>query len=280
MREVAYEEIVETVARLCIEANRELPWEMRLALKEALEKEESPLGKEVLSQILENADVALQEGLPLCQDTGVATVFVEMGQEVRITGGYIIDAINEGVRKGYVEGYLRKSVVDHPFRRKNTGDNTPAVVHIEIVKGDRLRIMVAPKGAGSENMGRAAVLAPAAGKEGVKKFVLETVEQAGPNPCPPIIVGVGIGGTLEKATYLAKKAIFRPHGQPNPDPEIAEFERELLEEINALGIGPAGYGGRVTALAVKVETYPCHIASLPVAVAIQCHAHRFREAVL
>ena len=281
MRDVRYEDIVETVRRLCIEANCELPWEVQLALRRALDVEESPEGKEVLRQILENAEIAMRERLPICQDTGIVEVFVEIGQDVRVVGGHLIEAINEGVRRGYEEGLLRKSVVEHPLRRRNTGDNTPAVVNVEIVKGERLRLIVAPKGAGSENMSRAAVLPPAAGREGVVRFVLETVERAGPNACPPLIVGVGLGGTLEKAAYLAKCALFkRAMGEPARDPEMAAFERELLEEVNKLGIGPGGLGGRVTALEVRVEWFPCHIASLPVAVALQCHAHRFREAVL
>lgn len=281
MREVHCEEIAETVRRLCIEANYDLPWEVQLALRGALEREESPEGREVLRQILENAEVAMRERVPICQDTGMVEVFVEVGEDLRIVGGSLVEAINEGVRRGYEEGLLRKSVVGHPLRRENTGDNTPAVVNVEVVKGERLRLIVAPKGAGSENMSEARVLSPAEGREGVKRLVLEVVERAGPAACPPLIVGVGLGGTLEKATYLAKCALFkRAMGEPSRDPETAAFERELLDEVNKLGIGPGGLGGRITALEVRVESFPCHMASLPVAVALQCHAHRFKEAVL
>ncbi len=281
MREIHCSVITDTVARLCQEANFFLGEDVVKALEDALAREESPLGREILSQILENSRVAAQEKLPLCQDTGLAVIFLELGQDVHVVGGNLYDAINEGVRRGYREGYLRKGVVDKPFSaRKNTGDNTPAIIHTEIVPGDRLKITVCPKGGGSENMSALAMLTPAAGREGVINFVVNTVDKAGANPCPPIIIGVGIGGNFEYAPYLAKKALLRPLGQPHPDPEVAELEREILERVNRLGIGPQGLGGRVTALAVHAEVAPCHIASLPVAVNIQCHSARHKEAVL
>ncbi len=281
MRRVHVEEIIEAVRDLTIEANCKLPEESVEAFKEALKREESPLGREVLSQIVENAKVASEEGMPYCQDTGVTVIFLEVGQEVVIEGGSLIDAVNEGVRRATKEGYLRASMVWDPvFERKNTGDNTPAVVHTEIVPGDRVRIVVAPKGAGSENTSRIAMLKPADGWEGVKRFVLETVKLAGPNACPPLTVGVGIGGNFEYCAYLAKKAILRPYGKRHPDPLIAKVEEELLEDINKLGLGPMGFGGTVTAVDVKVEMFPCHIASLPVAVNIQCHATRHAERVI
>lgn len=233
-----------------------------------------------MKQLLENAHIARENAVPMCQDTGFAVVFLELGQDVNITGGFLYDAVNEGVRKGYTEGYLRKSIVNHPLQRINTGDNTPAVIHTSIVPGDKLTITVAPKGGGSENMSAIRMLKPAEGREGVKKFVLETVKNAGPNPCPPVIVGVGMGGTFEKAALLAKQALLRPLGQPHPESDIAELESELLEEINKTGIGPQGLGGRTTALGVHILTYPCHIASLPVAVNINCHAARHKKAVL
>lgn len=279
MREIGYQEVVAAVARLCMEANYYLGEDVKRAFEEALEKEVSPPGKDVLRQLIENAALAAQEEVPMCQDTGVAVVFLELGQEVKITGGYLYDAVNEGVRKGYAEGYLRKSMC-HPFTRKNTGDNTPAIIHTTIVPGDKLKITVAPKGGGSENMSALRMLTPAAGREGVKKFVVETVEKAGPNPCPPIVVGVGIGGDFEEVALLAKKALLRPLGEPNPDPDLRALEEELLLEINKLGIGPQGFGGRVTALAVHVEMLPCHIASLPVAVNINCNASRHKSAIL
>ncbi len=281
MRQIHVDDIASTVARLCQEANYELGEVELAAFRRAAERERSVLGKRVLLQILENAEVAREQRLPLCQDTGFTVVFLELGQDVQVVGGYLYDAINEGVRRGYTEGYLRKSMVDKPLTaRKNTGDNTPAIIHTEIVPGDRLRIVVAPKGAGSENVTRLAMLKPADGLTGFKRFVFSAVKEAGPNACPPFIVGVGVGGTSEKAVQLAKKAIVRPLGQKNPDPEIAALEDELLELVNKSGVGPLGFGGLVTALAVHIETYPTHIASLPVAVNLQCHSARHKEAVL
>ncbi len=280
MRVIDTATITATVAELCQKANYELGEDVLVAFKQALDTEISLTGKDILQQLLENARIAREEAVPMCQDTGFAVVFLEMGQEVAITGGDLYDAVNEGVRRGYLEGYLRKSIVDHPLLRRNTGDNTPAVIHTRIVPGDKLKIIVAPKGGGSENMSGLRMLKPAEGVEGVRKFVLEQVKAAGPNPCPPIVVGVGIGGTFEKAALLAKEALLRPLGQPSPDPEIARLEKELLEAINNLGIGPQGLGGRTTALAVHIEVFPCHIASLPVAVNINCHASRHKEAIL
>ena len=280
MRIIHVSQIIEAVARLCQEANFNLPQDVSRALKTALQREESELGREIIRQILENAEIAARERVPICQDCGMAVLFVEMGQDVRIEGGGLEEAINEGVRRGYSEGYLRKSVVRDPIDRINTGDNTPAVIHYNVVEGERLKITLLPKGGGSENMSGLRMLTPADGVEGVKRFVLETVDSAGANPCPPIIVGVGIGGTFEKAALLAKKALMREIGSPNRSAHIAELERELLEEVNSLGIGPQGLGGRITALAVHVEAFPCHIASLPVAVNLQCHAARHREVVI
>jgi len=279
MREVHVDKVRETVKRLCMEANYFLPQDVLNAFKEGKKREVSPVGKNVFDILQENAEIAATEEIPYCQDTGFAVVFMEIGQDVRFVGGNLEDAINQGVAEGYTEGYLRKSIVSDPlFDRKNTGNNTPAVIHYSIVPGDRVKITVAAKGGGSENMSRLAMLKPADGVEGVKRFVLKTVSDAGPNPCPPITVGVGIGGTFEKVAYLAKKALLRPIGHRNPDPRYAQLEEELLEEINKLGIGPSGFGGKVTALDVKIEWYPCHIASLPVAVNIQCHASRHKEA--
>jgi len=278
MREVHVDEITKAVKELFLKANYELPEDVEKAFKEALKKEESEAGKEVLNLILLNAEVAKKERVAYCQDTGVAVVFVQLGQDVRVVGGDINKAIEEGVRQAYKEGYLRASMVWDPvFERKNTGDNTPPVVHYEIVPGDEIRIFAAPKGGGSENTSRLAMLKPADGWEGVKNFVLETVKLAGPNACPPFTVGVGIGGNFEYCAYLAKKALLRPVGQRHENPLIAKVEEELLEEINKLGWGPMGFGGKVTAVDVKVEMYPCHIASLPVAVNIQCHAARHAE---
>jgi fumarate hydratase subunit alpha len=281
VREITCDQITDAVARLCKEANCYLGEDVERALREGLTLEESALGREVLEQLLLNAQIAADEQSPICQDTGVAVMFLEMGQDLHVTGGSLWEALVEGVRRGYGEGYLRKSMVAQPiFNRTNTKDNTPPVVHTEIVPGDKLTITVLPKGAGSENMTRLYMLVPADGVEGVKRVVLKAVEEAGPNPCPPIIVGVGIGGTSEKATILAKAALMREVGQPNADAQLAGLERELLEAIKATGIGPAGFGGCTTALAVHIETYPCHIASLPVAVNIQCHAARHKRAVL
>lgn len=281
MREIPAKNITDTVSRLCKEANFFLGDDVLTALKKARDEEESPVARQVLDQILENAEVAAKEEMPLCQDCGLAVVFVEQGQDVHVTGGDLYEAVNEGVRQGYAEGYLRKSAVRQPFSaRMNTKDNTPAIIHTEIVPGDRLKITVAPKGGGSENMSRFTVLKPAQGRQGVVDFVVNAVEEAGSNPCPPLVVGVGIGGTAEKAMILAKRALVRTVGEQSPDPETAELERDLLARINATGVGAGGVGGRITALAVHVETFPAHIASLPVAVNIQCHSARHKEAVL
>jgi len=281
MREIDYQEIVDTVARLSMEANYYLGEDLLAALRRAKEGEESPLGREILGQILENAEVAAEERMPLCQDTGMTVVYLELGQEVHLVGGDLTEAINEGVRQGYEEGYLRKSVVDRPFSaRINTQDNTPAVIHTEIVPGDKLKITLLPKGGGSENMSYLKMLSPAAGRQGVIDFVVESVEKSGANPCPPTIVGVGIGGTADKAMDLAKRSLLREVGTPSPDPEVAKLERDILGAVNRLGIGPMGFGGRVTALAVHVETFPTHIASLPVAVNLQCHSARHKSALL
>ncbi|MDA8212949.1 MAG: fumarate hydratase [Clostridia bacterium] len=280
MREINVQSIIETVAKLCTEANYFLGSDVLDAIKEAKEKEASTLGKDILEQLVTNAAIAREESVPMCQDTGYAVIFVELGQDVHIVGGALNDAINEGVRKGYTEGYLRKSIVGHPLERKNTGDNTPAVIHVKVVPGDKLKITIAPKGGGSENMSAIKMLKPSEGVEGVKKFVVESVKAAGSNPCPPIVVGVGIGGTFEKCAYLAKEALLRPVGEQNPLPDIAKLEQDLLQAINKLGIGPQGLGGRTTALAVHIEIYPAHIASLPVAVNINCHAARHKEAIL
>ncbi len=280
MREIQSSQITDAVADLCVSANYELGDDVYSALTERLSKEESPIGKDILRQLIENADIARSERVPICQDTGFAVVFVELGRDVHITGELLTDAINAGVSKGYREGYLRKSIVSHPLERKNTGDNTPAIVYTEIVPGDALKITIAPKGGGSENMSGVRMLKPSEGIAGVKQFVVDLVKKAGSNPCPPIIVGVGIGGTMDKAAFLAKKALLRTIGEHNPYAPDAQLETELLDLVNKIGIGPAGLGGRTTALAVNVETYPCHIASLPVAVNIQCHAARHKEVVL
>ena len=281
MREIRCQQITEAVSQLCQEANYFLPADRRAALERALALEESPAGREVLRQLLENASIAASGEAPLCQDCGYAVVYLEFGQEVRVVGGDLGAAVDEGVRQGYLQGYLRKSMVYPPvFERKNTGDNTPAILHLEVVPGDRLRVAVLPKGGGSENASALAMLTPAAGARGVADFVTSVVERAGPNACPPVIVGVGIGGTAEKAMAIAKRSLLRPLGEPNPDPQAADLERSLLERINALGIGPMGYGGHVTALAVHVEMFPTHIASLPVGVSLLCHSARVKEAVL
>lgn len=281
MKEIHVNAIVQTVARLCQEANFFLGEDVLKALREARDGEESPVGRETLQQILQNADIAAKEHLPLCQDCGSAVILLKVGQKVNINGGDLYAAVEEGVRLGYAQGYLRKSIVHHPFStRINTKDNCPPIIHTDIVPGDQLRIVVMPKGGGSENMSRLAMLSPAQGKQGIVNFVVRAVEEAGSNPCPPAIVGIGIGGTAEKAMMLAKEALLRPVGKANPEPEIAELEEELLQQINALGIGPQGFGGRITALAVHVEVFPCHIASLPAAVNLQCHSARHKEAVL
>ncbi len=281
MREVHCEDIIKAVKEIAIKANYELPQDVVYAFESALEKEESPIGKEVLKQILLNAKTAKEEQMAYCQDTGVAVVFVELGQDVHIVGGSLVDAINEGVRQAYTEGYLRASMVYDPvFERKNTKDNTPAIIHFFVVPGDKIRIIFAPKGAGSENTSRLAMLKPADGWEGVKRFVLETVKLAGPNACPPLTVGVGIGGNFEYCALLSKKALLRKTGERSKDPVARRIEEELIEDINKLGLGPMGFGGTVTAVDVRVELYPCHIASLPVAVNIQCHASRHAEVEL
>jgi len=281
MREIQCHQITVTVARLCQEANFFLGQDVLNSLSKARAEEVSPVGRATLDRILENAGIAAEERMPLCQDCGTAVVFLEIGQEVHISGGDLYAAVEEGVRRGYEEGYLRKSIVRQPFSaRINTKDNTPAVIHSEITPGDRLKIIVAPKGGGSENMSQFTVLAPAQGRQGVIDFVVKAVDEAGSNPCSPLIVGVGIGGTAEKAMLLGKKALLRPVGEANPDPEVAELERELLLRVNALGIGPEGFGGRITALAIHAEVFPCHIASLPVAVNLQCHSARYKEAIL
>jgi len=281
MRELNVDVITNTVENLCIESNYFLPRDVKKALEDAVLKEESPVGRETLLDILKNAEIAARNQVPICQDTGLTVVFAELGQDLRLVGGDFYEAINEGVRRGYKNGYLRKSAVDDPFLvRKNTGDNTPAIIHTTIVKGDRLKIIIAPKGGGSENMSALRMLTPAEGVDGIKKFVVDTVDKAGSNPCPPIIVGVGIGGTVEMTALIAKKALLRTVGEHNPNTEVAKLENELLEEINNLGIGPQGFGGRITALAVNIETFPAHLASMPVAVNIQCHAARHKEAVL
>jgi len=278
LRKVKAEEIVKAVERLCIEANRYLPQDVLDALKDRYQREESPLGKEILQKILENAEVAPKENLPLCQDTGICVFFVDFGQEVVIEGGNIEEAINEGVRRGYTRGYLRKSIVSDPlFDRVNTKDNTPSIIHTRIVPGNKIKIIFAPKGGGAENMSRLCMLKPADGVEGVKNFIIKTVKDAGPNPCPPVIVGVGIGGDFEMAAFLAKKALLRKIGKHNSDQRYAKLEEELFLSINRLGIGPQGFGGRITALWVSIEYFPCHIASLPVAVNMQCHSARHRE---
>lgn len=280
MRQINTEEITDTIEKICVDANYNLGDDLVVSLQNALNKEESPLGKEVIAQILENAEIGKNEQVPVCQDTGFAVVFVEIGQEVIIEGQSLQEAINEGVRRGYKNGYLRKSIVKSPLDRVNTGDNTPAVIHTDIAPDDKLKITFIAKGGGCENMSRTAMLTPAQGRNGVIDFVVNTVKDAGANPCPPIIVGVGLGGTFEYVTLLSKKAILRPVGSHNKDSNTANLEADLLEEINKLGIGPQGFGGKITALAVHVETYPCHIASLPVAVNVECHSHRPKTVII
>ena len=280
MREIAAQSISEQVAKLCIDANYYLGEDVLQALKEGLAKEESPTGRAILEQIIENAGIAREGEFPICQDTGFSVFFVELGQEVVVTGKTLEEAIADGVRKGYGDGFLRKSIVSDPLQRVNTKDNTPPVIWIETKPGVQLKITIAPKGGGSENMSEVAMLTPSDGAEGVKNFVVDKVRRAGSNPCPPIVVGVGIGGTFEKVAWLAKKSLLRPVGDRNPDPFYAAMELELLERINKLGIGPQGLGGRITALDVHVEVFPCHIASLPASVNIQCHAARHKSVVL
>ena len=280
MREISCGEITECICKMCIQAAHFLSPDMENILQQAKEKEIAPLGKQILQQLQDNLEIAGRDMIPICQDTGMAVFFLEVGQEVHITGGGLEDAVNEGVRRGYTEGYLRKSVVRDPLDRVNTGDNTPAIIHTRIVPGDKLCITLAPKGFGSENMSRIVMLKPADGIEGVKKVILETVDLAGPNACPPMVVGVGVGGDFEKAALMAKHALTRETGKHSEIPYVEELEKEMLAKINDLGIGPAGLGGTVTALAVHIETYPTHIAGLPVAVNICCHANRHVTAQL
>jgi fumarate hydratase subunit alpha len=279
MREVPFKAVVDTVARLCMEANYYLGDDVIKAFKDGLKKEESETGKDILNQLLKNAEIAKQEDIPICQDCGFAVVFLDLGTEVCLKGN-IIEAINEGVRKGYTDGYLRKSIVSDPIKGKNTGDNTPAIVHTTFVPGDKIKITVAPKGGGSENMSEVRMGKPADGIEGVNNFVIDRVLRSSANPCPPIVVGVGIGGTFEYVAFLAKKALLRNIGERHPDPYYADVETELLQRINKLGIGPMGLGGRITALDVFIETHPRHIASFPVAVNINCHVARHKTAVI
>ena len=280
MKTINVNEIIKTVKELSIEANYYLPNDVKEAIEKAEKNEKWPIANNILNKILENSQIAATEKMPICQDTGMACVFVDIGQDVHITGGSLEEAINEGVRQGYAEGFLRKSVVKDPIHRVNTNDNTPALIYYNMVPGDKVKITVAPKGFGSENMSRIAMLKPSDGLEGVKNFVLETVRMAGPNPCPPIVIGIGIGGSFDKAAYLAKKALIRPVNENNTDEFYGNLEKELLEEVNKIGIGPQGFGGKTTALALNIETYPTHIAGLPVAVNINCHATRHKERIL
>lgn len=274
MRTIRTEEITENIKEMCMEVNIRLSEDVKSALLSAKEKEESAIGKQILGQLEENMEIARESKIPICQDTGMTVVFLKIGQEVHMEGGFIEDAVNEGIRQGYREGYLRKSVVGDPILRENTRDNTPGVIHYEIIPGDMLEITVAPKGFGSENMSRVFMLKPADGIEGVKQAILETVEAAGPNACPPMVIGVGIGGTFEKCALMAKKALTRELNQYSPIPYVRELEKEMLEKINNLGIGPGGLGGRATAIGLNIETYPTHIAGLPVAINICCHVNR------
>lgn len=280
MREVNVQTITDNIKEMCIEANHFLTEDMKQVFENAVNKEKSPLGKQVLGQLEENLKIAGEDMIPICQDTGMAVVFINVGQDVHLVGGDITEAINEGVRRGYVDGYLRKSVVKDPIYRENTKDNTPAVIHFSIVPGDKVDITVAPKGFGSENMSRVFMLKPADGIEGVKEAILTAVKDAGPNACPPMVVGVGIGGTFEKCAWMAKKALTRDLNEQSPVEYVRELEKEMLEKINRLGIGPGGLGGTQTALAINIETYPTHIAGLPVAVNICCHVNRHAHRVL
>jgi len=279
MREIDVKLITEKVRDLCMKANTDLGEDVLQAFDRAMGKEESPLGVEILKELKENARIAKEEKVPICQDTGFAILFIELGQDVHLVGGNLNEAIQEGVRQGYKDGYLRKSIC-HPFTRANTGDNTPAIIHTEVVAGDKIKMTVAPKGGGSENMSRVTMLTPSDGIEGIKRFVVQRVKESGSNPCPPTIVGVGIGGNLEQVALLAKKSLLRPLGSKNPDPELDQLESEILTEINHLGIGPQGLGGRTTSLAVHILMMPCHIASFPLAVNIQCHAQRHKETII
>jgi fumarate hydratase subunit alpha len=280
MREITCEQITQTVAALCVEAACELPEDLCQRIRDCAGAEESPVGQGIFEDLIANFELARREGLPICQDTGMAVVFVRLGQEVHITGGLLRDAVNAGVSKGYTEGFLRKSVVGDPLRRVNTGDNTPAVLHLELVEGDQLEITVAPKGFGSENMSAMKMFTPAATQEDVENFIVETAARAGSNPCPPMVLGVGLGGTVDACALGAKKALLRDLSQPNPDPFYAEMEQRVLEKINALGIGPQGLGGTVTALSVSIEAMPTHIAGLPCVVNMGCHATRHATATI
>lgn len=280
MREIAASQITDVVERLCIEACQYLPEDVKTAIRQCRKEEDWAIAQGVLDNIIENFEIAEREQVPICQDTGMACVFLEIGQDVHITGGGLREAVDEGVRRGYENGYLRKSVVKDPVRRGNTGDNTPAMLYTEIVPGDQIRVTVAPKGFGSENMSAIRMFKPSAGIEGIKSFILETVEAAGPNPCPPIVIGVGIGGTFDKAALLAKKALLRELGSRNPDPYYGALEEEMLEKVNELGIGPQGFGGRTTAIGLNIETMPTHIAGMPCAININCHVTRHKTEVI
>lgn len=280
MREIHCSKITEVIRRLCIEANEHLPEDVKCAINTARKEEDGEIAKGILDNIVENYEIADNENVPICQDTGMAVVFMEIGQDVHIVGGDLTESVNEGVRQGYTDGFLRKSVVKDPIRRGNTGDNTPAILYTEIVPGDQIKITVGPKGFGSENMSRIMMFKPSAGLEGIKDFIIETVKIAGPNPCPPMVVGVGIGGTFDRCALLAKKALMRPLGSSNEDPFYADLEKELLLKINSLGIGPQGLGGRTTAIGLNIETFPTHIAGMPCAVNINCHVTRHKTEVI
>lgn len=280
MREIQCSKITEVIRKLCIEANEHLPEDVKCAIKTARKEEDGEIAKGILDNIIENYEIADRENVPICQDTGMAVVFMEIGQDVHITGRDLTECVNEGVRQGYTDGYLRKSVVKDPIRRGNTGDNTPAILYTEIVPGEQIKITVGPKGFGSENMSRIMMFKPSAGLEGIKDFIIETVKFAGPNPCPPMVVGVGIGGTFDRCALLAKKALMRPLGSSNKDPFYADLEKELLLKINSLGIGPQGLGGRTTAIGLNIETFPTHIAGMPCAVNINCHVTRHKTEVI
>ncbi len=280
MREIEVSRITDTVERLCIEANEHLPADVKAAILHCRDCEDGVVARDVLDHIVENYEIADREHVPVCQDTGMACVFLEIGQDVHLVGGDLAEAVHEGVRRGYEKGYLRKSIVKDPVRRGNTGDNTPAMIYTEIVPGEQVTITVGPKGFGSENMSAIRMLKPSAGLQGIKDFILETVEAAGPNPCPPMVVGVGIGGTFDKAALLAKKALMRPLDTSHPDPFYADLEQEMLQKINELGIGPQGFGGKTTALGLNIETLPTHIAGMPCAINISCHVTRHQKEVL
>lgn len=280
MREIQVSRIIDVIEKLCIEANEHLPEDVKHAIKNCRACEEWEIAQGVLDQIIENYEIADEQNVPICQDTGMACAFMEIGQDVHITGGDLTEAVNEGVRRGYEKGYLRKSVVKDPVRRGNTGDNTPAMLYTEIIPGDQIKVTIGPKGFGSENMSQIRMFKPSAGLGGIKDFILEVVETAGPNPCPPMVVGVGIGGTFDKAALLAKKALMRPVDSANEDPYYAELEVEMLEKINQLGIGPQGFGGRTTAIGLNIETLPTHIAGMPCAVNINCHVTRHKSEVI